>query len=878
MTAPQPGGSATAQPEAELRLAATFTGGVSLAVWMGGMAREMNLLLAASRLRRGEMVADTTEQGRRVRDLYAKLLELLNIDCSLDVISGTSAGGINAVILGLANAQRFDLDGLRQLWFDEGSLGGLLRDPADKPPMTSLLYGDKVLLDGLRAGLEKLVASAPNNVAAVHDPNRVFITTTLLEGKPSIFRDEYGVAVNDVDHHGLFSFTDKQLTAANVPALALAARCSASFPLAFEAGFVPIGTSPDPAHPDMRPFMTGNVTSQFVADGGLLANRPLGPALQAVFDRPADREVRRVLAFVVPTVTEAEKPPLADPPGLFATLGADVGAVMAQSISADLTAISAHNQQVRARNDVRQQLAVMGTSMDRLGAPFYSRYVDRRTDDIARAASDEVMERVPAGELAAGGKPSGFGSAAREACKTAKRAAEDVVSPDLPSIGDYDGMNTAGRETLDEGRATVLAILRRAYRLTLSAQQKEALGKLRARVARAMPDCDTADDTMIRAFGVGPQVPVAPQLTALKAQSESVARALLQASMRLQPEQQPWAQLAEVVIDIGQLLATPGDGTHTPTDRFVEDVLGYLTGPDATNPVDLVAARLFDLQVARYAIQPDGVLADQALELIQMSSDTGTALDPRDAAAAKLTGLKMHHFGAFYKASWRANDWMWGRLDGAGWLVHVLLDPQRLHQRAAESGNSASFTTQLRSQLEQIAGCPAPLGVWEALPPSGSRPGHEAEMAFLAGSVGLPPSLPVTATWVASGLQRLIAGEELAHVAQQVRIDESNQASEKDAKGFRDAYTAAVGDKSCPVVPEAQVVSVLNACQIPAENFSDEYPTWLFRRTVIRAVAVAVEMLSGAMPSGIRLFLTPARGAASLATKLGGLLQHFTKS
>jgi hypothetical protein len=33
--------------------------------------------------------------------------------------------------------------------------------------------------------------------------------------------------------------------------------------------------------------------------GGLLASWPLGPALQAVFDRPADRDVRRVLAFVV---------------------------------------------------------------------------------------------------------------------------------------------------------------------------------------------------------------------------------------------------------------------------------------------------------------------------------------------------------------------------------------------------------------------------------------------------------------------------------------------------------------------------------------------------------------------------------------------------
>ena len=133
MSAPQPGGADNPpQPAAELRLAVAFTGGVSLAVWMGGIAREMNLLLAASRIRRGESVADTSEQGSKVRDLYAALLELLNVDCSMDVLSGTSAGGINAVILGLANVQRFDLDGLRELWFDEGALGNLLRDPADK--------------------------------------------------------------------------------------------------------------------------------------------------------------------------------------------------------------------------------------------------------------------------------------------------------------------------------------------------------------------------------------------------------------------------------------------------------------------------------------------------------------------------------------------------------------------------------------------------------------------------------------------------------------------------------------------------------------------------------------------------------------------------
>ena len=47
-------------------------------------------------------------------------------------------------------------------------------------------------------------------------------------------------------------------------------------------------------------------------------------------------------------------------------------------------------------------------------------------------------------------------------------------------------------------------------------------------------------------------------------------------------------------------------------------------------------------------------------------------------SVTKLRGVELHHFAAFYKSSWRAWDWMWGRLDGSGWLVHILLDPRRI--------------------------------------------------------------------------------------------------------------------------------------------------------------------------------------------------------
>ena len=43
----------------------------------------------------------------------------------------------------------------------------------------------------------------------------------------------------------------------------------------------------------------------------------------------------------------------------------------------------------------------------------------------------------------------------------------------------------------------------------------------------------------------------------------------------------------------------------------------------------------------------------------------------------KLTGIELNHFAAFYRASWRANDFMWGRLDAATRIVDLLVDAGR---------------------------------------------------------------------------------------------------------------------------------------------------------------------------------------------------------
>ena len=63
-------------------------------------------------------------------------------------------------------------------------------------------------------------------------------------------------------------------------------------------------------------------------------------------------------------------------------------------------------------------------------------------------------------------------------------------------------------------------------------------------------------------------------------------------------------------------------------------------------------------------------VAEQAVELVQVSS----------LREELVTGIQLHHFGAFYRESWRANDWLRGRIDGSEQLVQMLLAPERLRQ------------------------------------------------------------------------------------------------------------------------------------------------------------------------------------------------------
>src|SRR5215218_8082947 len=148
------GTSATGRYDAtnEVRFAVVLYGGVSLAIYMNGITQELLQLVRATAPAPGDDGRlwwdddDLTGAG----PVYRKLGQLLDRNAVgtasgpvrtrfvVDIITGTSAGGINGVFLAKALASDRDISALNDLWVEEGDIERLLNDDgaaAGVPPL-----------------------------------------------------------------------------------------------------------------------------------------------------------------------------------------------------------------------------------------------------------------------------------------------------------------------------------------------------------------------------------------------------------------------------------------------------------------------------------------------------------------------------------------------------------------------------------------------------------------------------------------------------------------------------------------------------------------------------------------------------------------------
>ncbi|MFA6220317.1 MAG: patatin-like protein [Erythrobacter sp.] len=349
----------------ELRIALVCYGGVSLAVYMHGVTRELWQLARASR---DFHRADAPRSG--IDAVYRALLEHIAATHALrlrvlpDIMSGASAGGINAVFLAQAIHSGQSLEPLTDLWLEIADVDQLVdpdarpswrmakfyaqpfanwllsrpgSDIADtvapetrkevrrkvshlirgrwfEPPFSGI--GFSCMLERAFAAMEATVAEAP--LLPAGHPLDLYVTATDFHGYLDLLRLHSPPVVEDTEHRTPIAFRvrtpakgGENLT--NPLELVFAARATASFPGAFPPlrleEMDQLMLRSGRAWPGRDAFLNrvvpvhvdrGTIEGVSLIDGSVLVNKPFAGAISALPGRPAQREVDRRFVYVDP--------------------------------------------------------------------------------------------------------------------------------------------------------------------------------------------------------------------------------------------------------------------------------------------------------------------------------------------------------------------------------------------------------------------------------------------------------------------------------------------------------------------------------------------------------------------------------------------------
>ena len=349
----------------ELRIALVCYGGVSLAVYMHGVTKELWHLARASRDAEG----GRPDAGGSAR-VYRRLVEHIRDRAGLklrvlpDILSGASAGGINAIFLAQAVHSGQSLDPLTDLWLENADVDRLT-DPDARPlwrfakiwaqPIASWVLdrpgnavsesvapetreevrtkvsrlirgrwfnppfsgsGFSDLLETAFAAMEAAPLEPP--LLPAGHPLDLFVTATDFHGHPSLLRLNSPAIVRESEHRLPIAFRAKTPTRegrglANTIELVLAARATASFPGAFPplrlAEIDALAERSGRSWPERAAFLDrimpvharhNTVDGVSLIDGSVLVNKPFEGAIAALQGRPAQREVDRRFVYVDP--------------------------------------------------------------------------------------------------------------------------------------------------------------------------------------------------------------------------------------------------------------------------------------------------------------------------------------------------------------------------------------------------------------------------------------------------------------------------------------------------------------------------------------------------------------------------------------------------
>tara|TARA_R110000772_G_scaffold44732_18_gene102868 strand:+ start:413 stop:2767 length:2355 start_codon:yes stop_codon:yes gene_type:complete len=347
----------------ELRLALICYGGVSLAIYMHGITKEIWKLAKASR-----DFHDGKKDDSCSRWTYYDILAWIEQETGVklrvlpDIIAGASAGGINGIFLAQAIISGESLEPLTEMWLDTADVDTLL-DPDARPlsrfskfwaePIAWMALGrkggaveqtvSKEAREEVKMKLSRFVRArwfAPpfggkvfsglilDALATMKKTGRgpkllppgqpldLFVTVTDFVGHPEKLQLHSPLEALEMEHRITISFSTRRKTGgdiADAAELAFAGRATASFPGAFPPFTV---TELDSVLTDRKHVWAnrshflkrilpnqsraGTADDTVLIDGSVLANAPFSQAIEALKNRPAKREVDRRFVYIDP--------------------------------------------------------------------------------------------------------------------------------------------------------------------------------------------------------------------------------------------------------------------------------------------------------------------------------------------------------------------------------------------------------------------------------------------------------------------------------------------------------------------------------------------------------------------------------------------------
>jgi patatin-related protein len=732
--------------EKELRLALVCYGGISLAVYMHGITKEVWHVARASRC-----VHDGAH-ATGVEAVYARLLAEVadrggaRLRVLPDIIAGASAGGINGIFLGQAIATGQSLDPLTDLWLTSADVEVLI-DPAAAPssrfskvwalPLAWMAagrsgsevealdpetqgevraklshfirsrwfeppFGGAVFTRLLLDAFEAMAASAPGpRLLPDGQPLDLFVTVTDFTGHPERLRLNSPPEVVETEHRLVIDFADTGAPSdalAQMPELVFAARATSSFPGAFppftvaeldavlkERGVAWPGRSDFLRRILPRQAAAGTAERAVMIDGSVLANAPFRPAIEALAQRPARRQVDRRFVYIDPSPgTKFRLGGGADVPGFFQTiLGAISELPRQQPIRDNLEAIAARSERIdRLRAILDQVRPAVDTAVEHLfgrtlflDRPTPARLVAWRRKAHGAAQADAGISYAAYDRLKREGVVDMLADlAAQVAGKPGADRRQRLRAAMAAGIGD-DPVDLLRRYDL-RFRIRRLRLLARRVAEMEATEPEAALAPARAAIyaslARYLDAGRPEHHADLRRLARGTRDDARPLLDALSASLDLTA-------LDARADQ-----------DIAAALAESSRAVRRP---LLLAYLGYLYFDVATLP--LLGGEGFD---EFDPIRVDRIAPDDAASI------------RGGGAEATLKGIQFNSFGAFFSRAYRENDYLWGRLHGAERMIDIIVStlPATARMRAGSVAalKRDAFRAILDEEEERLAAVP----------------------------------------------------------------------------------------------------------------------------------------------------------------------------